>query len=287
MLFSLVCITSNRPEVERFLTSLQRQGTSDFEVILIDQNNDDRNDAIVKTCSAFYNIQHYKVPHFQNTAKARNSGLAKATGQWIAFPDDDCWYSENLLEQISKKIEEIPNAKAFFTNWSDPLQEPKKLMFSFSGGEMTKEEVFEYSSAITVFIRRHVFDKAGAWNEKLGVGSQNIAMAGDDQELLMRLHAYGTSFIKIPELEVHHPIGHRQWNSYLEKRILGSGATDFYLKRKYFGSATAVKIVIKWIGGLFYNLLRFRKQNLKWYFLKLKGAILLSGKIGYEQPEHS
>ncbi|MEH2310936.1 MAG: glycosyltransferase family 2 protein [Nostoc sp.] len=101
MKFSLIVATKNRVnEVDRFLRSLMTQSYSNFEVIIVDQNSDDRLMNIVNSY-----IQTFTITHIQKanpgTSRARNQGLLLAKGDIIAYPDDDCLYPPDILAKVA------------------------------------------------------------------------------------------------------------------------------------------------------------------------------------------
>src|SRR5579864_8357010 len=100
MKFSLVLATVGRhDEVARFLASLEAQGYRNFELIVIDQNDDDRLVPLLRMYHDRFALQHVRSP--RGLSRARNVGLKLASGDVIAFPDDDCWYPAGLLEKVA------------------------------------------------------------------------------------------------------------------------------------------------------------------------------------------
>ena len=101
MRFSLILCTVNRVEVVReYFESLARQvDAPPFEVILIDQNPDERLMPIVADFQDRFPIRRYTAK--PGLSRARNLGLGYAEGEIIAFPDDDCTYPETLLKNVS------------------------------------------------------------------------------------------------------------------------------------------------------------------------------------------
>ncbi len=83
-------------ELERFMVHLSRQDYRNFELILIDQNQDDQVSKIILPYRQDFQIIYI---HSQicGASFARNLGLSKATGDIILFPDDDCWFPPELL----------------------------------------------------------------------------------------------------------------------------------------------------------------------------------------------
>ena len=97
--FSLILATSGRTtELRRFFGSLAAAGAADCECIVVDQNADDRLQPILAAWSDRISIKHLRSS--PGLSHARNVGLSRATGELLAFPDDDCWYSPGLLRQV-------------------------------------------------------------------------------------------------------------------------------------------------------------------------------------------
>lgn len=93
-----------KKKIKRCMDSIDRQTFRDFEVILVDDGSDmDTN----KYCDSFAK-DNIRVIHKTNggLASARNIGIEAATGDWIIHVDSDDWISENLFEEIYKRIDQ-------------------------------------------------------------------------------------------------------------------------------------------------------------------------------------
>lgn len=93
------------------LESIRVQSYNDFEVILVDDGSTDKSASI---CNAFVEIDkrfHYYHKTNGGVSSARNAGLEKASGDWIAFIDADDWVSPNYLQTI---LEYLPMADITF-----------------------------------------------------------------------------------------------------------------------------------------------------------------------------
>ena len=98
--FSLIVPTAGRTtEVAEFLASIVAQNRNDVELIVVDQNDDDRIVPLLRALPGSIAVIHLKQQK-KSPPMARNSGLDAASGEIIAFPDDDCWYPVDLLNQI-------------------------------------------------------------------------------------------------------------------------------------------------------------------------------------------
>ncbi|HZW03849.1 MAG TPA: glycosyltransferase family A protein, partial [Anaerolineaceae bacterium] len=89
------------------LDSLRRQGFADFEVILVDQNQDDRLDGLAQEYAACFPLQHLKIQSY-GASRARNWGGRCASGDILLWPDDDSWLPEDFLERLSQTFESDP-----------------------------------------------------------------------------------------------------------------------------------------------------------------------------------
>src|SRR5229473_221215 len=99
MQLSLLLATFGRAkELHPLMQSLRRQTFCDFELIVIDQNDDDRVTRILAQYTGDFPLQHFRSA--PGHSRAFNVGLASGTGDVMAFPDDDCWYDPDVLERV-------------------------------------------------------------------------------------------------------------------------------------------------------------------------------------------
>lgn len=100
MKVSLVLATLGRDsQVLDFLQSLQAQSYTNFELIVIDQNQDGKIDTIIGLFKDMFELTHIKVD-FVGNARARDYGIGFARGNIITFPDDDCMYDRDVLKNV-------------------------------------------------------------------------------------------------------------------------------------------------------------------------------------------
>lgn len=129
MRFSLVLSTKNRvQEVDCFLESLSNQTCQDFELILVDQNSDDRLADIIESYSRQFPIHHIKYLE-RGLSRARNQGLQHITGELFGFPDDDCIYPPECLAQISEFFQQR-DRDGLVINILDLEEDKEAMLFS-------------------------------------------------------------------------------------------------------------------------------------------------------------
>jgi glycosyltransferase involved in cell wall biosynthesis len=103
--FSVIIPTHNRAGLlEQALQSVLEQTFTDFEVIVVDDHSTDDTQARL----ARYDdprLTYFLNDHSRGGAGARNAGIARAKGQWIAFlDDDDVWLPQKLERQHQKIV---------------------------------------------------------------------------------------------------------------------------------------------------------------------------------------
>ena len=104
--FSIVVPAYNAEDyVERCIKSVLAQPVS-AEVIVVDDGSTDRTGEICDALAA--KDARITVIHQPNggLCVARNEGLRRAKGQYVAFLDSDDWYIENTLAEIERAIDE-------------------------------------------------------------------------------------------------------------------------------------------------------------------------------------
>ena len=98
----------------------------------------------------------------------------------VAFPDDDCWYPDGLLDFIAQNITEGEAEFIFCKYASSPVQADEMTpVASASYGDV----VFNASSN-TIFVASRVARKIGGFSEDLGVGAKYNG--GEDLDYAIR-----------------------------------------------------------------------------------------------------
>jgi len=121
------------------IESVLNQTYKSFEYLLIDDCSTDSSASIVKEFEKNDSrIKYVKLSENSGAAVARNTGLEKAEGRFIAFVDsDDKWYPEKLQKQLDFMV--LNNEPFTYTNYEHITEEgeilsspklPKKLNYS-------------------------------------------------------------------------------------------------------------------------------------------------------------
>jgi glycosyltransferase involved in cell wall biosynthesis len=100
--FSLIVATLGRTtELEKLFASIAAQGRNDIEIIVVDQNDDARLEPLLAAIPQNIAVTRLRMTE-KNVSRARNFGMDAARGEIIAWPDDDCWYPMDLLNQVDQ-----------------------------------------------------------------------------------------------------------------------------------------------------------------------------------------
>ena len=92
--------------LDRCVRSIIGQTFRNWELILVDDGSPDRCGAL---CDAWAEKDdRITVIHQENggLSAARNSGIARALGEWLAFLDSDDWWSETFLEEMMNAVKQ-------------------------------------------------------------------------------------------------------------------------------------------------------------------------------------
>ncbi|GIZ54006.1 glycosyltransferase family 2 protein [Noviherbaspirillum aridicola] len=202
-LLSLVVATVGRTaELAGLFASLAAQSWRGFEVIVVDQNGDDRLDAILAQArQEGLALSHLRLQP-ANLSAARNLGIDAARGEWIGFPDDDCWYSPHMLERLAKYFEGRQPAAGVAARWHELIDasEPASRL-SWRRSRAFRDVP---TPSFALFFHRAVFQRIGGFDARLGVGQW--FGAGEETDLLFRALRTGAVIEFEPSAVVHHPL---------------------------------------------------------------------------------
>ena len=268
--FSLVVATLGRVELlERFLFSVVAQNYPNVEVLIADQNDDDRLAGVIKSLGSLLEIKHLRAP--RGISRARNFALPHVTGDIIAFPDDDCFFSAGLLHRVATKLHESVSVAGFVGSL---VEEGTLRRFrGFSGREqpINARNVWLLSSSVGLFLRADVVRSVGDFDETLGLGSGTPWGAAEDRDYPLRALDRGFNLQYDPTLEIQHPP--LNYNNCERARSYGGGLGRV-LRKRGAGPIQAVRFVLlRPIGGMILSLLRGELSAIRFYYDSMLGRI--------------
>lgn len=206
MKLSMIMTTqgNREDELKRFLESLKKQKNVKLELILVDQTNDNKVQIILEEIILPCTVKHIKAENM-SLSKARNIGLQKASGDIICFPDDDCWYEDNILEKIICKFAKFMYIDIICFNVFDPLTNSyygKNREKLHGTKKITLFNIFRIPISIGIFIKIKSGDKL-IFDEELGAGCK--WGSGEETDLLIRLYNKSYNIMFTNEINIFHP----------------------------------------------------------------------------------
>jgi glycosyltransferase involved in cell wall biosynthesis len=115
----------------------------------------------------------------RSATDARNAGAARARGQWLGFPDDDCRFLPETLERIATHV--AGDAVDVLTGMTrDQEGKPSVLPWHPSEATITRDTLRRSVAESTLYLRREIFFGVGGFDPAFGPGSLFAAEEGVD-----------------------------------------------------------------------------------------------------------
>lgn len=270
--FSLVLATIGRDdEVEAFLDSLSRQSYRNFELIVVDQNPDDRVSVLLDHFADYFPIQ--RVSSRPGLSIARNRGIALISGDIVAFPDDDCWYPPELLAKVvdyfvDSGIDIIAGQSRDEQNRHSQREWPSQAQIA------DKQSIWKLAISYTVFMRAECVKTVGGFDERLGVGSATAWQSGEETDYLIRALDQGYALHYFPGLKVFHPQKTGVFNAATIQRAKAYGEGLGRVLRKHdYPLWFVAYMLLRPAGGVLVSLLTLRKNKALYHLGVLVGRV--------------
>jgi len=180
-LVSVVVPTYNRGHLlPDAIKSIENQTYSKYEIIVVDDGSTDDTEAVCKDLNVIYIKQENA-----GASAARNTGIRKCNGEFVAFLDsDDVWHPKKLEKQVGF-FQQHPECGLVHTD-TEVVGVDESYSFSPVGYQRF-EKIRHIESVVlnpyfgmpTVMIPKHVLDEIGLFDE-------SIATA-EDLDLFLRI----------------------------------------------------------------------------------------------------
>jgi glycosyltransferase involved in cell wall biosynthesis len=261
--FDLVVATVGREEeLERLLDSLRAQTHRDFRVIVVDQNVDDRVTHLLDR----HGLEIVHVRAQPGLSRARNAALRLLEADAVAFPDDDCAYPVDLLDRVATRLAEEPSLDGL-TGRAVDASGDSSSSWKTDSAKLTDDDLWNRAISFTIFLRRGVVERVGAFDEQLGLGSRAPWGSGEEIDYLIRAVRGGARIAYDPSLTVVHEIGADDTSTGFR-----DGASVGYLLRKHhYPLRTRVRMLVRPVGGALVALGRGDGARARYYAATLRG----------------
>jgi GT2 family glycosyltransferase len=181
--------------IEEALESALTQTYRDLEVIVVDDGStDDTRERVAR----FGNRLGYVYQANAGSAAARNLGIRRSRGAYVAFLDADDIWLPGKVERCVEALEQDPRAGVAYHWWSfiDEAGRPLPRMFSpaYEGDVLAPLLLGWFVGPPMAVVRRSCLEQVGLFDESL--------RQAEDYDLFLRLALAGYRYVSVPEMLV-------------------------------------------------------------------------------------
>ncbi len=270
MKLSLVVASLGRTrEVEELFESFREQPFRDFEVLLVDQNDDGRLDPIVEHYASQFTLRHLR-SDVRNASHARNVGLAEAAGEIVGFPDDDCLYLPGTMERVVAHFESDPGLVLLGGSCVSPTGELVNGRWTLHSCPITEKNVWTTMQGFSMWIRTAEARSVGGFDPAIGPGTP--WGSSEEPDFGLRLLRRGYRGFYDVKLGVRHP--DKSLSAHATARAFEYGAgMGRVLRRHSIAAPITLPYFIRPFGGVLLSLLRVRGGHARYYWGTLRGRL--------------
>jgi len=171
---SVIIPTHNRDEfLGSTIASVLSQTYSDFEIIVVDDNSGDRTHEVIKSIKDG-RMKYIRHRDNMGPSAARNTAISSATGEYIAFlDDDDEWMPEKLQKQVELLDKCEPNICGVYSNrlvidkLSNRIISTSPQAKKLKGNLLYQLSIGSPIHTSTVLIRKRCIEKVGLFDETM------------------------------------------------------------------------------------------------------------------------
>jgi ADP-heptose:LPS heptosyltransferase/glycosyltransferase involved in cell wall biosynthesis len=233
----IVPTVSRVTELARLLDSLLDQEFQNFEVLVVDQNRDDRIVPVLERYQSRLTISRIPTPTRRGASAARNDGWRRAHGEIFLFPDDDCWYPPWFLRK-GLELLDMTGADHVSGRTADETGRSINGRFASRPQFVTRRSVWTTVQAEPFgFYRRSLLDRVGGFDEGVGIGSASPWQAAEAPDFILTALERGCVCYYDPSLYGFHreydlddPVGRMVERGRMYGRGMG-----YVLRRHKFG----------------------------------------------------
>ena len=272
MKFSVIIPTLNRiDELILMLDSLQRQSFKNFEVLIIDQNKEEILDKKIEIYKNHFPVKQIKITT-KGASNARNIGIQNAKGEILTFPDDDCEFPDNFLEQINTYFQKN-NVDGITVSTKDRNDgKPISILLSSKGQKISRRNILKTVIEAGIIIKRDEIDDV-LFDVNMGVGSIKSTYWSDEgPDFILNLIGKGKTFYFCPQFKMFHPNPVKTYNDKTAIRSYQYGKGRGYFLRKHkFGLFSISYYLIIYIIGMLKGIVFLNPQMIKYFKQGFKG----------------
>lgn len=215
---SIVIPTYNAPhDMQRELESLARVEYPCWDVLVVDQSDDNQTCEIVEKFMPSMPHLRYKHLRAKGTSRARNVGFTETEGEIIGFLDHDCTVEPDWLMQVAAVVKRYPQAANIFGDvkpprglpqwselgWTPCIETPEEFEASLRDSVVNRLTLPRLTSmGACMFVRRSASQQIGYFDVHFGPGARFPSC--EDGDYTYRTLMAGFSVVRTPAICVEH-----------------------------------------------------------------------------------
>jgi GT2 family glycosyltransferase len=234
----VVCTHNGARTIEECCEGLSRLEYPDFEVIVVDDGSTDGTAAI----AGRYGFRLIRTGH-EGLSRARNRGLSAATGEFVAYIDDDAYPDPQWLTYLAIQFASTDHAAVGGPNLTPSHDSAFAQCVGNSPGNPThvllSDEEAEHLPGCNMAFRKSALENIGGFDGR-------FRTAGDDVDVCWRLREQGCTLGFAPAATVWH---HRRDSirAYVKQQV-GYGRAEAQLSEKWARSGRRIG---RWEGRIY------------------------------------
>ena len=281
MRFSVIIPTIHRvDELLLLLNSLQKQTFQDFEILIIDQNEDNILDKELVHFKDSLEIKQIKTP-VKGASNARNIGIQNALGEILTFPDDDCEFFDNYLEQIDHYFKQHKVDGITVTTMDKNDGKPISILLASTEQKITRNNILKTVIEAGIIIKSNQLEDV-LFDDAMGVGTSKSEYWSDEgPDFILHLINRGKHFVFCPQFKMYHPNPVKKYDKKTALRSYQYGkGRGYFLKKHKFGIFSISYYLSLYIIGALKGMVFLNPQMINYFLNGFKGRY-----EGYFQSE--
>jgi len=272
--YSFIIATHNRnDDLQKCLSSIEkahvRSQENKIEIIVVFNGENCEKSTLNTKDPILFKVYEIAEP---GLSKARNFGIARSSGEYLVFIDDDATVKEDFVHVLNKCTISMKE-KAFCGKilgldgeacFSDIYMNNKIKYLGWYD-----QEYFRGSAHV---VKKCLMEEIGGYNEKFGVGGKYCG--AEDADLFFRLKQAKENIVYVPEMVFYHPLleGFSSLKAYKYSYANGAVLIKQVLCDKihfYIYCRIMLKELMQRTYGLLRNILfpkLMRNKNQKWQY---------------------
>lgn len=172
---SIVIPTYKRGKLldECLLSILEQEITCNFEIIVVDNNDDFEDKEVENIVSKYSNIMYYKNKKNIGPAGNWNRCVELANGKWVTMIHDDDYFNKDGIKKILQSINDYPKIDMFYFDYTIKDEASNKSSYQYLKKEeaiLLLKEMFICTPIVAAPIgatfKKEIFMKSGGFNQE-------------------------------------------------------------------------------------------------------------------------